>query len=67
MLEERDGSCMIVDTVNDKVEYGFGRRQQVRLQLELRDDGYTFEGWFTVSDVKGFDMFLRKCWVHNIN
>jgi hypothetical protein len=60
VLEERDSGWMIVETENDKVEDGIERRQQVRLELELGDDGYVYTGWFTVHDVKGFDIILWK-------
>jgi hypothetical protein len=60
VLEERDSGWMIVETENDKVEDGIERQQQVRLKLELGDDGYVYTGWFTVHDVKGFDIILWK-------
>jgi hypothetical protein len=58
---------MIVETANDKVEHSIERRQQVRLKLKLGDDGYAYTRWFTVYDVKGVDMILRKHWVREIN
>jgi hypothetical protein len=66
-MEERDGGWMIVETANGKVEDGIVRSQQVHLELKLGDDGYTYTGWFTVYDMKGFDIILGKCWVHDIN
>jgi hypothetical protein len=67
VLEERDGGWIIEQTVNDKVENGIGRGQQVRLKPKLRDDGYEYTMWFTEYNVKGFEIILRKCWVRDIN
>jgi hypothetical protein len=67
VLEERDGGWIIVETANDNAEDGIERRQQVRLKLKLGDDGYAYTGWFTVYDIKGFDIILGKGWVGDIN
>jgi len=67
VLEERDGGWMIVEMLNDKVEDGIERRQQVHLKLKLGDDSYAYTGWFTVYDVKGFEIILGKRWVCDIN
>jgi len=67
VLEVRDGGGMIVETANDKVEDDIERRQQIRLILKLRDDGCAYTGWFTVCDVKGFDIILWKQSVLDIN
>jgi hypothetical protein len=67
VLEERDGGWMMVEMANDKVEDSIERRQQVRLKLKLGDDGYAYTGWFTVCNVKGFDIILGKRWVGDIN
>ena len=60
VLEERDGGWMILETANDQVEDSIEGRQQVHLKLELGDDGYLYMGWFTVCDVKGFELILGQ-------
>jgi hypothetical protein len=67
VLEERDSSWMIIEMVNDKIQDGIERWQQVDLKLKLGEDGYAYMGWFTVYDVNRFDIVPGKCWVHNIN
>jgi hypothetical protein len=67
VLEERDGGWMIVETANDKLEDGIKRQQQVRLKLKLGDDGDVYTGWFTVYDVKGFEIILGNRCVRDIN
>jgi hypothetical protein len=67
VLEERDGGWMIVEMLNDKVEYGIERWQQVCLKPNLGDDGNAYTGWLTVYDMKRFDIMLRERWVRDIN
>jgi len=43
-LEERDGSKMIVEMANNKVEDSIERWQQVYLKLKLGDNSYTCMG-----------------------
>jgi len=67
VVEETDGSWMIVEMANDKVQDGIQRWQQVPLKLKLRDDGYAYTGWFTVYDMKEFDSIIWMHWVRDIN
>jgi len=42
VLEEREGSWMIVQTANDRVDDGIERQHQVYLKLRLGHDGYAY-------------------------
>jgi len=66
-LEERDGGWMIVETANDRVENGIQRWHQVHLKLRLGDDGDSYTGWFTMSDLRGYDIVLGEGWVRDNN
>jgi len=67
LLEKRDGSWMILEMANDKVEAGIYRRPEVPTKLDLGIHSYVHTGWFTVYDKKVFNIILRKRWVRNIH
>jgi hypothetical protein len=61
---ENDG-WMVVETANANVEDVVEQRQRVRLCIHI--GSYVYKTWFTIYDVKGFDIVLGKRWMRDIN
>jgi hypothetical protein len=64
-LEIEDAGWMIVETTNAHNKDEVERRQRVKLRLHI--GSYQYEAWFTIYDVKGFDIVLGKRWMRDIN
>ena len=65
-LQAKEAGWMILEMANIKTEDGIEKRQRVKLKLRL-SGSYVCEAEFTIYDVKGFDILLRKWWMRDIN
>jgi hypothetical protein len=64
-LEIEDDGRMVVETGNANVEDVVEWRQRLSLSVDI--GSYVNKARLTIYDVKGFDIVLGKCWMHDIN
>jgi len=65
-LQAKEAGWMIVETAQIKAEDGIEKCQRVKLKQWL-GAWYVYEAEFTIYDVKGCDIVLRKRWMGDIN
>ena len=65
-VEVRHIGWMMVETANATANDKVQRRERVQLKVHI-GQSYSYTAYFTIYNMKGFDILLGKRWVRDIN